>query len=553
VLLTSVFGPFARDDRLGSRRVDPMELYENQVTRRQGPFSLRMFHRSWGLMLLQCNVQAPCVVLDFPTLDRFVAELRATPYDVVGIGSIIPNLAKVELMCRLVRRYQPSARIVIGGHLAAFPEVGRRLDVDHVVQGEGVRWLRTYLGESPDSPLRHPVVRSALRPRTLGFPMGSGPRDVAAVVLPSVGCGQGCDFCCTSALFGRRAVPLLANGDELYRVMAKLERLLGARSFFMMDENLLLRRAACRRLAELMRLHDKAWSLYVFSSAQAVEQYSDEELLQLGVSWLWLGLEGEDASYAKLTNVDTQALVRRLQRNGICVLGSSIIGLPEHRPKDMPRVIARAVAHASEFHQFMLYTPGPGTPLWRRIEREGRLLDRRGYDDADMHGQLAFNYRHWHLPPGSERDWLLRAFDEDLAAHGPSVLRVARTRLQGVRLHGAHSDACVRERIRVEAEGLATTHAAALWAAVRWYRDLPGLSARLQRGLDELAGQFGWPTRVVAPPLGALILAGLRHEQARRRRLQGPDPPLAFEANRAALAAGAAARGATPARWVTAR
>lgn len=48
ILLTSVFGPYARNDEFGSRRINPMELYHNQVTREQGPFSLRMFHRSWA-------------------------------------------------------------------------------------------------------------------------------------------------------------------------------------------------------------------------------------------------------------------------------------------------------------------------------------------------------------------------------------------------------------------------------------------------------------------------------------------------------------------------
>jgi hypothetical protein len=33
VLLTSVFGPYARDDKFGSRAINPMELYHNQVTR----------------------------------------------------------------------------------------------------------------------------------------------------------------------------------------------------------------------------------------------------------------------------------------------------------------------------------------------------------------------------------------------------------------------------------------------------------------------------------------------------------------------------------------
>ena len=43
VLLTSVFGPYAKDDEYGSRAINPMEFLHNQVTRVQGPFSVRMF------------------------------------------------------------------------------------------------------------------------------------------------------------------------------------------------------------------------------------------------------------------------------------------------------------------------------------------------------------------------------------------------------------------------------------------------------------------------------------------------------------------------------
>src|SRR5574340_1683702 len=137
VLLSSVFGPYAQDDQYGSRAMNPMELYHNQVTRSQGPFSLRMFHRSWGLMMIQANIEAPCTLLDFPELDRFVEELRTRQYDIVGISSIISNIGKVRKMCELVREYQPQATIVIGGHIANMPDLRERVDADHCVQGEG--------------------------------------------------------------------------------------------------------------------------------------------------------------------------------------------------------------------------------------------------------------------------------------------------------------------------------------------------------------------------------------------------------------------------------
>ena len=66
VLLLSVFGPYAQDDPYGSRLINPMELYHNQVTRVQQAFSFRSFHRSWGLMLIQVNIRPPARCWTFP-------------------------------------------------------------------------------------------------------------------------------------------------------------------------------------------------------------------------------------------------------------------------------------------------------------------------------------------------------------------------------------------------------------------------------------------------------------------------------------------------------
>src|ERR1022692_2711880 len=160
VLLSSVFGTYAQDDEFGSRRINPMELYHNQVTRAQGSFSLRMFHRSWGIMMIQENISAPSTVLDFPTRDAFARELTEHHYDIVGISSIIVNVGKVREMCRLVRKLSPGSTIVIGGHVAAIPDIEQQIDADHIVRGDGVAWMREYLGEEVKAPIRHPHIVS---------------------------------------------------------------------------------------------------------------------------------------------------------------------------------------------------------------------------------------------------------------------------------------------------------------------------------------------------------------------------------------------------------
>jgi hypothetical protein len=194
ILLTSVFGPYAQDDEFGSRTINPMELYHNQVTRAQGSFSLRMFHRSWGIMMIQANISAPCTVLDFPTRDAFAGELTSTTYDIVGISSIIVNLGKVREMCRMIRELSPNSTIVIGGHVAAIPGLNNMINADHIVQGEGISWMRRYLGENVDAPIRHPAIVSGLRTRIMGVRLPERKGGTAATIIPSVGCPMGCNF-----------------------------------------------------------------------------------------------------------------------------------------------------------------------------------------------------------------------------------------------------------------------------------------------------------------------------------------------------------------------
>jgi radical SAM superfamily enzyme YgiQ (UPF0313 family) len=554
VLLTSVFGPYARDDEHGSRSINPMELYHNQVTRVQGGFSIRMFHRSWGLMLIQANLEAPTTLLDFPTLERFEEELRTVPYDVVGISGILPNVGKVKLMCELVRRHQPHATVAVGGHIANRPGLAELIDADHVVAGEGVAWFRRFLGEDADAPVRHPLIVSAFGARAMGLPFGRGEGGTAATVIPSVGCPMGCNFCSTSAMFGGkgRFVSFYESGDELFDVMAGLERALKARSFFVMDENFLLHRRRALRLLELMREHDKAWALNVFSSANALRQYTDEELVGLGVSWAWLGLEGKQSAYAKLNGTDTLALVRRLQGLGIRVLGSSIVGLPEHGSDNIDAAIDHAVAHDTEFHQFMLYTPVPGTPLHAEHRAKGTLLSAEECPDADTHGQLRFNYRHPRIRNGEETEYLLRAFRRDFEVNGPSVTRIARTLLQGWLALKDHPDPRVRRRVAFETRDLATDYAAALWASERWFaRENPALASRLGETRHAIEREFGGKARLAARVAGPVVLATLWREERRLSRGRTYEPSTFYEANLAAAARPeVAARGAAACRWV---
>ncbi|MBN1662463.1 MAG: cobalamin-dependent protein [Deltaproteobacteria bacterium] len=537
VLLTSVFGPFARDDEYGSRKINPMELYQNQVTREQGPFSLRMFHRSFGIMMMKDNIEAPCTLLDFPTLERFTEEIRANAYDVVGISGILPNIGKVKRMCSLIRQYQPGATIVVGGHIANKEGLAGMIDCDHIVRGEGIRWFQRYLGEDDKAPIKHPMTISGFGGRIIGINLGSRKGGTAAILIPSVGCPIGCNFCATSAFFGGKGkvIHFYETGDELFDVMCRLEKNLGVRSFFALDENFLLYRKRALRLLELMEAHNKSWAIYVFSSAKVIQSYTMEQLIRLGIGWVWMGLEGEQSAYDKLKGADTKALVARLQSHGIRVLGSSIIGLEDHRPETMEAVIDYAVSHETVFHQFMLYTPVAGTPLYEKLKAEGVMYPESEFPYADAHGQYRFNYRHPHITGGEEESYLLSAFRTDFSVNGPSLLRLIRVLLNGWQMYKGEPGP-VRDRYAWEAFPVRSSYAAAVWAIRKWYQHDERIAEKADKLLKDIYAEFGWLTRTIAPVIGRYAYAAMKKEEKRLADGLTYEPDCFYEKNPAAAA-----------------
>ena len=528
ILLSSVFGPYAQDDDFGSRAINPMELYHNQVTKAQGSFSLRRFHRSWGIMMIQKNISAPCTVLDFPTRDAFARELARNRYDVVGISSIIVNVGKAREMCRVVRKLSPHSTIVVGGHVAAIPGVEHLLDADHIVKGDGIAWMRNYLGEDADAPIRHPALSSGFDLRVMGVKVPDIV-DHSATVIASVGCPMGCNFCTTSAFFGGKGKMLnfCATGDELFRVMEEAETSRKVQSFFIMDENFLLQKQRAMDLLARMKQAGKSWALNIFSSANAIRKYTCEELVELGISSIWVGLESPRSNYSKLDGTDTLRMTRELREHGIMLLGSTMLGLEHHTPENITQEIEHAIAHETDLHQFMLYTAVPGTPLYRDMAEQGKLLDT---DLADIHGQFGFNFQHSAISREESKKFLDWAFRRDFQRNGPSLFRICRTTFKGWKRYKNHPDLRVRERFEREARSLRRAYAGILWAMEhRLGRTNRSVSVQIRALRQDLEREFGVLTAVAARVLGPVLWWTSLREEKRLAKGHSYEPPTIIE------------------------
>ena len=172
------------------------------------------------------------------------------------------------------------------------------------------------------------------------------------------------------------------------------------------------------------------------------------------------------------------------------MLGSTIVGLEHHTPQNIREEIEYAVSHGTDFHQFMLYTPVPGTPLFQQMEQEGRMLD--GVDLADIHGQFKFNFQHAAISRDDSKRLLDWAFRFDFETNGPSLFRICDTIFQGWKRYKNYPDARVRQRIANEAVKLRTTYDAALWAMEkRLKKTNAAVSARIRELRREIEHEFG--------------------------------------------------------------
>jgi hypothetical protein len=171
----------------------------------------------------------------------------------------------------------------------------------------------------------------------------------------------------------------------------------------------------------------------------------------------------------------------------------------------------------------VLYTPVPGTPLYARMAREGRVLE--GVDLADIHGQYKFNFRHPAISPDESKHLLDGAFRLDYDRNGPSLYRMARTMLQQWWRYRDDPDPRVRERVARSARQLRGGYSVALWAMERYLRrSNRDVSERIGALRRQIEGELGGGSRAIDHLLGPLLLWSSRLEARRLSRGRTREP-----------------------------
>ncbi len=425
ILLTSVCRPLGPEH--GDAPSVGYELLYRQVLRAQGIFSPRTVNVHFGLEYIAENLDAPTVVLQYPSKSELIRELKKG-YDYVGITFIMAVMHKMKEAVALIRQYAPQSKIVLGGYGTVLKDEVLKPYADHICREEGVAYFRRLLGEPPiPMPYKHPLLVSWLK--VFGWKVsGTGK------IFAGLGCPNGCDFCCTSHFFSRKHIKLLPSGRDIYAVAERYLDLDPSLVFLILDEDFLLNKQRAMEFRDCVIRSGKKLSIFAFSSIKAISQYTVEEILEMGIDGFWIGYEGTRSNYAKQQGRPVGDIVTEFREHGITVLTSMIVGFDYQTPDVVAEELDGLMQLKPALAQFLIYGPVPGTPFYERIIKENLLQDVYT-DDKDLFYRRADGFRtmikHPTLSPEQIEDIQRWCFEQDFQRLGPSIYRVLEARLLG--------------------------------------------------------------------------------------------------------------------------
>ena len=196
------------------------------------------------------------------------------------------------------------------------------------------------------------------------------------------GCPYGCEFCTVTGFFGD-SIRFRSNQsivDEMLRIKARARRTQGQIAVFFVDDNFAIN---VKRTKALLRDIIAAGAQLSWVGQISANLLRDEELVDLiaasGGKWIFIGMESLDpanlASVNKTFNKPGEyaAVLERLARRRVYAITSFIFGLDHDSPGVAERTLAEIRQWPPVLPVFGQITPFPATPLYQRLEKEGRL------------------------------------------------------------------------------------------------------------------------------------------------------------------------------------
>lgn len=316
------------------------------------------------------------------------------PTDLVGI-SVRTMFAKqaYEIASKFRER---GVKVVLGGiHTSMLPEEASQY-ADSIVVGEAESVWQELIQDFKDNRLKK-IYKSGFHPDLSECPMPNrsllkNNKYLLHIVQTTKGCPFFCEFCSVHAFDGtkirhRSMEQVIADIKETQRDRIRERK----KAIFFADDNIVADRKYAKEFFKTLIPCEVGWSCQA-----SINVSKDDEILDLmaksGCGGILIGFESiaEDnlRQMNKKINLtqDFGVAIEKIQSYGILVQGSFIVGHDNDTNESFQKLADFINTNNVLFALISILTPFPGTGLFKRMEKEGRLLhkDWERYDSKTV-------------------------------------------------------------------------------------------------------------------------------------------------------------------------
>ncbi len=326
----------------------------------------------------------------FNLVDLMVHDLTETDWQNADAVMITGMTTQYSGIVSLIEEGKARGKtVVVGGPLVFhFPEEALRLGADIVVKGEAEPVVRELI-EAVQGGSSGIILEAADKP-DLGlapvprFDLLDLDRYIDMAIQLSRGCPYHCEFCDVTLMLGRKM--RMKTPEQALRELQVLYDLGWRRGVFIVDDNFIgslsAARAFLKELAPWMESHGHPFDFNVQASVNLASHPDILELMVRNSFWkVFLGIETTDVENLKSAGkhqnaaVDLVSVCETINRAGMQIIAGCILGFDGEKSGAGDRLLELAeTAHIPELFVTLLQA-GPGTDLWKRLEREGRLRE----------------------------------------------------------------------------------------------------------------------------------------------------------------------------------
>ena len=319
---------------------------------------------------------------DVEILDENFEDFSYREADLVGITAVTASVNRAYELAAIYR--EKGIKTVIGGiHASMLPDEASKY-VDVVVTGEAESIWKEFIRDiEAGNPVRQYdgkllPMENMPHPRRDLF----HPDYTYANIQTTRGCPMQCDFCSVHTFNGN-----CYRQRPVEEVLDELETIPHERVYFV-DDNIIgySKKSAARAKALFKGMIERGIRKDWYCQA-SLNFADDEEVLEYaaksGCRMVLIGIESEKVHQLEEANkklnlkmgIDSyNSVFDRIHKYGMSVLGALIYGLDSDSKQDLFDRTRFAIESNMDAMQATIVTPLPGTGLYQRLEKEGRLL-----------------------------------------------------------------------------------------------------------------------------------------------------------------------------------